>query len=262
MVEIASIAPAKEPELLSAAEAAQQMAVTQSSSGIHYAALVPAVLIEGTLGAADLERLVAAVPATMASALAERAYYFVPLALSDQDEVQVATASTPDLAERSTCHRNTKLDGKPVTFLSTRLMHDRFALAFEFFINTAHHFVETAGVPEGFQELVLSQARAEVRGETSQDAWESRRRAFPKTEEAAAQDEQAKHLYLTTAFSDALAIYMLSLALDFDYADLREREYPLLVSPALAERLRLVASLLPANPGYVFEIRYRRRSDR
>ena len=44
--------------------------------------------------------------------------------------------------------------------------------------------------------------------------------------------------YFESAFSDSLAIYMLSLAVDFDYHDLREREYPLLAAPALAERLR------------------------
>ena len=61
------------------------------------------------------------------------------------------------------------------------------------------------------------------------------------------------------SFSDALAIYMLSLAVDFDYHDLREREYPLLAAPALAERLRHVASLFPPNPGYEFQVLYRKR---
>ena len=40
---------------------------------------------------------------------------------------------------------------------------------------------------------------------------------------------------------------MLSLAVDFDYHDLREREYPLLAAPALAERLRHVSALFPAQ---------------
>ncbi len=52
---------------------------------------------------------------------------------------------------------------------------------------------------------------------------------------------------------------MLSLGVDFDYHDLREREYPLLAAPALAERLRHVAALFPANPGYEFQINYRRK---
>ena len=52
---------------------------------------------------------------------------------------------------------------------------------------------------------------------------------------------------------------MLSLAVDFDYHDLREREYPLLAAPALAERLRRVAALFPTNPNYDFQILYRRK---
>jgi hypothetical protein len=49
------------------------------------------------------------------------------------------------------------------------------------------------------------------------------------------------------------------LSIDFDYSDLREREYPLLAAPSLAERLRHIAELFPPNAGYEFEIRYRRR---
>ena len=52
---------------------------------------------------------------------------------------------------------------------------------------------------------------------------------------------------------------MLSLTLDFNYTDLREREYPLLAAPALAERLRHVAALFPPNPGYDFHISYRHK---
>ena len=73
-------------------------------------------------------------------------------------------------------------------------------------------------------------------------------------------DEKAKTDYFESAFADALAIYMLSLTLDFNYVDLREREYPLLASSALAERLRHVAALFPPNPGYVFQISYRHKS--
>jgi hypothetical protein len=72
-------------------------------------------------------------------------------------------------------------------------------------------------------------------------------------------DERSRNSYYESAFSDSLAVYMLSLAVDFDYHDLREREYPLLAAPALAERLRHVASLFPANAGYDFQILYRRK---
>jgi len=55
-------------------------------------------------------------------------------------------------------------------------------------------------------------------------------------------------------------IYMLTLLLDVDYHDLRERDYQLLAPAALAERLRKVAELFPANPGFEFAIYYKRRS--
>jgi len=57
-----------------------------------------------------------------------------------------------------------------------------------------------------------------------------------KSAENKAYDEKAMSSYFEAAFSDALAIYMLSITIDFDYYDLREREYPLLAAPALAER--------------------------
>jgi hypothetical protein len=146
-------------------------------------------------------------------------------------------------------------------FLSTRLVEDRFGLAFEFFINVAHNFVEAAGVPESFSSLAWSQAEAQVRGETSQDAWETRRRAqeIRNADGQKVIDERSRGSYYESAFSDSLAVYMLSLAVDFDYHDLREREYPLLAAPALAERLRHVATLFPANPGYEFQVLYRRK---
>jgi len=143
---------------------------------------------------------------------------------------------------------------------------DRFALAFEFFINIGHAFVDMIGVPEAFDQLVWGQAIADVRGETSLDAWESRSLALSndlKTEKIDGKpriDEKAKSNFLQSAFSDAVAIYQLSLSVDFDYSELREREYPLLAPQALADRLRLVARLFPTNPGYEFAIRYRRRA--
>jgi hypothetical protein len=184
-------------------------------------------------------------------------------------------------------------------FISARLLPDNFALAFEFFINVGHAFAAEAGIPDAFATLAWSQAIAGVRGETSQDAWEARNEALLNTKEAVkseapglstttrpaasqkrslflarrasetpaeprpteptAQDEKAKLEFIESAYADALAIYQLSLAVDFDYSELREREYPLIAPAALAERLRLIATLFPPNPGYEFAIRYRRR---
>jgi hypothetical protein len=241
-------------ELWPAEKVATQVTVAQAPNGIHFAAWG-----ETRIADTDLERLVNAVPATLSAALANRAYYFVPLAIADTDETMVAPSYSVDLGDRAVCHRNAVFGSTEAVFLSTRLVEDRFGLAFEFFINVAHNFVEAAGVPESFSTLAWSQAEAQIRGETSQDAWETRRRAQDSRASAKGIDERSRSTYFESAFSDALAVYMLSLAVDFDYHDLREREYPLLAAPALAERLRQVATLFPANPGYEFQILYRRK---
>ena len=263
-------------ELWHAEKVATQAAVQDAPNGIRYAAFG-----ETRISDADLERLVGAVPAALAPALRQRAYYFVPLAIADTGENLVAPAYTVELGDRAVCHRNAAFGNTEAVFISTRLVEDRFGLAFEFFINVAHNFVEAAGVPDSFSTLAWSQAEAQVRGETSQDAWEARRRALdphidPHTDPHAGAktpgsslsgtsptgamiDERARMSFFESSFSDALAVYMLSLAVDFDYHDLREREYPLLAAPALAERLRHIASLFPANPGYEFQILYRRK---
>ncbi len=244
------MAGAAQIELLPAQKVAQEAQVLQAPNSVCYAQFG-----DTHLSAQDLERIVQAVPDSIAAALKRRAYYFVPLTISDTDETLVAPEFTIDFSDRAICHRNVQFGGSECIFISTRLLQDRFALAFEFFINVGHHFVESVGVPQSFSDLAWSQAQADVRGETSQDAWENRRRAMDRGRS----DEKAKNAFFEAAFSDAIAIYLLSLSIDFDYADLREREYPLLAAPALAERLRHVAELFPPNAGYEFEIRYRRR---
>lgn len=251
-----SVAPI---ELWHAEKVATQTTISQAANGIRYAAWGDTRVADG-----ELERLVGAVPAGLAPALSRRAYYFVPLAIADTGETMIAPAYTVEWSDRAICHRNASFGATEAVFLSTRLVEDRFGLAFELFINVGHNFVEAAGVPASFADLVWAQAEAQVRGETSQDAWETRRRAQEhrpgqKGSQKGSIDERARNSYFESSFSDALAVYMLSLAVDFDYHDLREREYPLLAAPALAERLKHVASLFPANPGYEFQILYRRK---
>jgi len=306
--------------LMQATEIARQSDLRQSTNGVHYTAFG-----ENNLETADLDRIVQAVPATIAASLGRKAYYFVPLALTERPAVPlsdddpasasdapiragemigdhdtlIATTYSVEFSDRAICHRNVRLPGKDGSgkegsgndgsiegvFISTRLLADRFALAFEFFINVGHAFVDVAGIPDSFADLVWKQALADVRGETSQDAWETRALSLssesasrgadpglqsarnrgpdynkPSVKSNAAVDEKAKFEFLEAAFSDAIAIYQLSLAIDFDYAELRERDYPLLAPQALADRLRLVAKLFPPNPGYDFAIRYRRRN--
>jgi hypothetical protein len=247
--------------LIRAADVAGQTATRRSANGVVYASFGETQVTEQDLG-----RIVQAVPSLLAAALERKAYYFVPLAIAEArsqpeggkpDETMIAAAYTAELGDEATCHRNVPLGETEGVFISTRVLNDRFALAFEFYINVGHAFVDVAGVPETFAELAWSQALAEVRGETSQDAFESRNLALAAKP---AIDEKARLNFLESAFADALAIYLLSLAVDFDYSELREREYPLLAPTALADRLRLVAGLFPPNPDYEFSIRYRRRA--
>ena len=247
-------------DLVQAGQVIQEAEVRLGSNGIRYASFG-----DNNLDGRELERMVQAVPIAIAGALTRKTYYFVPLALSDRrggEATLVAPAYTPELGDQAICHRNVNQDGTEGVFISTRLLGDRFALAFEFFINVGHAFVDVIGVPEAFDQLVWGQAVADVRGETSQDAWESRGLALGASQNDAKPvvDEKARNSFLEAAFSDAVAIYQLSLSVDFDYSELREREYPLLAPQALADRLRLVARLFPANPGYEFAIRYRRRA--
>jgi hypothetical protein len=247
-------------DLVQAGQVIHESEVQLGSNGIRYASFG-----DNNLDRRELERMVQAVPIAIAGALTRKTYYFVPLALSDRrggEATLVAPTYTPELGDQAICHRNVNQDGAEGVFISTRLLGDRFALAFEFFINVGHAFVDVIGVPEAFDQLVWGQAVADVRGETSQDAWESRGLALGvgSVDAKPVIDEKARNNFLEAAFSDAVAIYQLSLSVDFDYSELREREYPLLAPQALADRLRLVARLFPPNPGYEFAIRYRRRA--
>jgi hypothetical protein len=315
----AKVESKSESELVRATQVAHDTEVRQSPNGVRFATF-------GETGVADLDldRMLEAVPTAIVAALKANTYYFVPLALREADQnvdagggsaepakpkdpAMVASAYTDEFGDAAICHRNVELGhGKRGVFISTRLMGDRFALSFEFFINVAHAFVDQAGVPQAFSDLVWKQALENVRGETSVDAWESRNLSFGRAANAQAElvpamsrrnrnfslgfsarqrsfaagaaaspdtpalpasagpedgvDERERGAYLEAAFSDAVAIYLLSLALDFDYSELREREYPLLAPAALAARLRLVAELFPPNPGYEFAVRYRRKA--
>jgi hypothetical protein len=264
--------------LLHASDVAATLTPRTAPNGIRFAAYGDTRVADS-----DLQRIVQAVPALIAPALQGRIFYFVPLALpemrrnpdpreepSDSGHTLIASETTPELFDDAICHRNVQLlptshaPAHEGVFISARLLRDTFALAFEFFINVGHAFAEHAGIPDAFTTLAWSQALADVRGETSQDAFEARAAALAPRAESGSRDfqpdEKARLDFLEAAFADAVAIYQLSLAIDFDYAELREREYPLLAPAALADRLRLVAQLFPPNPGYDFSIRYRRRA--
>ena len=232
------------------AEVVREAQVSQAPNGICYA-----VSGEMSMSGADLEKMVSAVPKAIAGALARKAYYFVPLTVNQGEQTVIADRYDVALSDNAVCHRNLELGGSQCVFISTRLMDDKFSIAFEFYINVGHAFVEHAGVSSDFAELVWSQADSNVRGETSMDAWDSRKAATGPGPDK----EKHKNQYFAAAFSDAISIYLLSLSLDVDYHDLRERDYPLLAPPALAERLRKVAELFPPNTGFDFNIFYKRR---
>ncbi|HLJ85556.1 MAG TPA: hypothetical protein VKZ53_01955 [Candidatus Angelobacter sp.] len=225
--------------------------ITQAPNGVCYTSVG-----EVTFPSADLEQLVAAVPKTIAAALDRNAFYFVPLTVSEDDKTLVAERYDASLGERAVCHRNIESGDSQCVFISTRLLDDKFSIAFEFYINVAHAFVDKAGISSEFADLVWKQATDSVRGETSLDAFEFRKTALAEDGRI---DEKAKSDYLNATFSDSIAVYMLSLFLDVDYYELREREYPLLAPAALAERLRKVAGLFPPNAGFNFNIFHRRR---
>jgi len=203
----------------------------------------------------ELERMVSVVPNSIAGALDRKAYYFVPLTVNQGDQTVIADRYDVALSDNAVCHRNLELGGSQCVFISTRLMDDKFSIAFEFYINVGHAFVERAGVSREFSELAWKQAEGNVRGETSLDAWESRKVSTAPAPEA----EKHKNDYFAATFSDAISIYLLSLFLDVDYHDLRERDYPLLAPNALAERLRKINEMFPPNPGAEFAVFYRRR---
>jgi hypothetical protein len=234
----------------SPADVVKDTPVSQAANGICYA-----VSGQVTISESDLERMIAAVPRSAAVALNRKAYYFVPLTVSQGDETVIADRYDVSLSDNAVCHRNLNLGDSQCVFISTRLMDDKFSVAFEFYINVGHAIVDAAGVSAAFAELAWKQVEAGVRGETSLDAWDARKLATTRAPDA----EKYKNEFLAAAFSDAISIYLLSLCLDVDYYDLRERDYPLLAPAALAERLRKVAELFPANPGFEFAVYYKRR---
>jgi hypothetical protein len=236
------------------AEVVRLTPVSQAANGICYA-----MAGEVAVNSFDLERMVAAVPGKVAAALERKAYYFVPLAVNQGEDTVIADRYDVALSDNAVCHRNMNLGDSQCVFISTRLMDDKFSVAFEFYINVGHALVDRAGVSQDFAELAWSQVEAGARGETSLDAWEARKLATAGGPDRPAEYERFKNEYLEATFSDTISIYLLSLYLDVDYHDLRERDYPLLAPSALAERLRKVAELFPPNSGFDFAILYKRR---
>src|SRR6516162_8090598 len=154
----------------SPAEVVRLTPVSQAPNGICYASAG-----EIAVNSFDLERMIAAVPTRIAIALERKAYYFVPLTVSHGDETLIADRYDVALSDNAVCHRNLNLGDSQCVFISTRLMDDKFSVAFEFYINVGHALVERIGVAESFADLAWKQVEAGVKGETSLDAWEARK---------------------------------------------------------------------------------------
>ncbi|HET8667597.1 MAG TPA: hypothetical protein VFM10_06420, partial [Terriglobales bacterium] len=180
------------------AEIIRTAPVSQAPNGICFTSIGQILL-----PVSDLERMVAAVPTSIAAALTRKAYYFVPLTIAQGEETIIADRYDVELSEHAICHRNLNIGDAQCVFISTRLMDDRFSVAFEFYINVGHAFVERAGVSQAFADLVWKQAEDRVRGETGLDAWELRKVATANGPDA----EKARNEYLQAAFADSIAIY-------------------------------------------------------
>src|SRR5258707_3727771 len=172
------------------AEVVRQTPVAQAPNGICYACSG-----EITIAEADVLRMVSAVPDAAAAALKRKAYYFVPLTVNQGDETVIADRYDVALSDNAVCHRNLDLGDSQCVFISTRLMDDKFSVAFEFYINVGHAVVERVGVSQAFADLAWKQVEAGVRGETSLDAWDARKAATSSGPET----EKYKNEYLEPA---------------------------------------------------------------
>ena len=200
---------------------------------------------EITIADNDLERMIAAVIRVGRFRAQPQSLLLCPPHRHPGRETVIADRYDVALSDNAVCHRNLDLGDAQCVFISTRLMDDKFSVAFEFYINVGHALVERAGVSQAFADLAWQQAESGVRGETSIDAWEARKFATAHGPDA----EKYKNEYLASSFADAISIYLLAIYLDVDYYDLRERDYPLLAPAAMAERLRKIARSSRPIPG-------------
>ena len=121
------------------ADVIREAPVSQAPNGICYA-----VSGEMSMPGNDVERMISAVPKAIAAALARKAYYFVPLTVNQGEQTVIADRYDVALSDAAVCHRNLDLGGSQCVFISTRLMDDKFSIAFEFYINVGHALVERA----------------------------------------------------------------------------------------------------------------------
>src|SRR5262249_16191345 len=94
------------------ADVVRQNPVSQAANGMCYASGG-----EMAVNSVDLEGMVAAVPPRIAAALARKAYYFVPLTVSQGDETLIADRYDVALSDNAVCHRNLNLGDSQCVFI-------------------------------------------------------------------------------------------------------------------------------------------------
>src|SRR5436305_389241 len=99
------------------AEVVRETPVSQAPNGICYA-----VSGEMNVPSVDVERMVSAVPKSIAGALDRKAYYFVPLTVNQGEETVIADRYDVALSDSEVCHRNLELGGSQCVFLSMRFI--------------------------------------------------------------------------------------------------------------------------------------------
>src|SRR6202047_3983349 len=101
----------------SPADVVRMTPVSQAPSGVCYA-----VAGETSISSFDLERMIAAVPTKIASALKRKAYYFVPLTVTQGEEILIADRYDVALSDNAVCHRNLNLGDSQCVFLSSGML--------------------------------------------------------------------------------------------------------------------------------------------
>src|SRR5690349_12318029 len=84
-----------------AQEVIRDARVNQASNGICYTSSG-----ETMLPSDEVERIVGAVPRSIANALDRKAFYFVPLILSEGEKTLIAERFDGEPPEEALCHRN------------------------------------------------------------------------------------------------------------------------------------------------------------
>ena len=190
--------------------------------------------------------MIAAVPDPIAASLTRKAYYFVPLTVNQGDETVIADRYDVALSDNAVCHRNLNIGDAQCVFISTRLMDDKFSVAFEFYINVGHALVERAGVSQEFRRPGLAASRS----------WCARRdvaRRLGSTQVGHRSWSRMRRNSRTNILRPALRMRFRFICfrfyLDVDYYDLRERDYPLLAPQPWQNGCARLRRYSPRTPG-------------